>query len=272
MMEKSSKIKALLFTVLVVVVFFVVLTIGQLFVIVPEMFKIVAEQGITDVESLQTTFFEKEGVLANAQFVGEVVITVVMALWYYFGFIKKEKKEGTYESVLKKLSNKYNILFMISLFIVGSSAVFIIFSILNVVIPDAVEKLSNLTGDVSGNALGLIAVIIGAPLSEELCIRGIAMKKNKKAFGIIGCMLISAIFFAILHANIVQGLYSLPLGLVYGFLAYRYNSIIPSVIGHVLHNGLGGMIYSKIGVVGMVICLVIGCAGVYFTNPKKELS
>ena len=142
---------------------------------------------------------------------------------------------------------------------------------MGLVIPSEVENLSNMIGGMDDNALGLIAVVIGAPLSEELTLRGVAMKKTKQAFGIIGCMIISCICFGVIHGNIVQGIYTIPLGLIFGYVAYKFNSVIPTIFGHALHNGLGGYVYDKIGVVGMAVILVVSCVGLFLVIPKAQI-
>ena len=271
MEQKTGKVKALLFVVLAVIVFFVVLTIGQCIVLVPAMVKAAIEEGLTDGASIMEYMYQKEGLMANAQFVGEVLSVTVMALWYYFGFVKKEKKAGTYEPVVKKFSDKFNILFALLLFLAGTSLVYVLYWIMGLVIPSEVENLSNMIGGMDDNALGLIAVVIGAPLSEELTLRGVAMKKTKQAFGIIGCMIISCICFGVIHGNIVQGIYTIPLGLIFGYVAYKFNSVIPTILGHALHNGLSGIVYDKIGVVGMAVILVVSCVGLYLVIPKAQI-
>ncbi|WP_026513146.1 CPBP family intramembrane glutamic endopeptidase [Butyrivibrio sp. LB2008] len=271
MEQKTGKVKALLFVALAIIVFFVVLTIGQCIILIPAMVKAAIEEGLTDGASLMEYMYQKEGVMANAQFVGEVLSVTVMAIWYYFGFVKKEKKAGTYEPVVKKFSDKFNILFALLLFLAGTSLVYVLYWIMGLVIPSEVENLSNMIGGMDDNALGLIAVVIGAPLSEELTLRGVAMKKTKQAFGIIGCMIMSCICFGVVHGNIVQGIYTIPLGLIFGYVAYKFNSVIPTIFGHALHNGLGGYVYDKIGVAGMAVILVVSCVGLFLVIPKAQI-
>ena len=60
--------------------------------------------------------------------------------------------------------------------------------------------------------------------------RGIIVQRSKRAFGVIGCMVITALMFGLFHMNIIQGLYVLPMGLFWGFVGYKYNSVIPCLI------------------------------------------
>ena len=94
--------------------------------------------------------------------------------------------------------------------------------------------------------LGLIAAVILAPIFEEITKRGIILQRSKRAFGVVGCMVISAVLFGVFHMNIIQGLYVLPLGLFWGFVGYRFNSVIPCVVCHMLNNFLGVLIPSSV--------------------------
>ena len=111
MEKKPSKVLAVLFAALVLIVFMVAISVGQGIVMMKDMMTIVAEQGVTDGKQLLAAINEKEGLLATAQFVGEIVVIAVMFIWYYLGFVKKDKKAGVYVPVTKKFVDKYNILY-----------------------------------------------------------------------------------------------------------------------------------------------------------------
>lgn len=271
MEKKPSKVLAVLFAALVLIVFMVAISVGQGIVMMKDMMTIVAEQGVTDGKQLLAAINEKEGLLATAQFVGEIVVIAVMFIWYYLGFVKKDKKAGVYVPVTKKFVDKYNILYVVFLMLAASFSIYAVYAIQEIVMPNKVDDMANLLSGLGDNSLGIIAVIIGAPLSEELAIRGIISKNSKRAFGMIGCMIISGVCFGVLHGNLVQGLYAFPMGLIFGYIAFRYNTVIPTILGHAFHNGLGGHIYSVIGTPGVIIGLVLSCVGAYIVSKKVEI-
>ena len=84
----------------------------------------------------------------------------------------------------------------------------------------------------------LIYSCIAAPVFEELIYRGFCMRifeKGGKKFAII----ISAMLFGIMHANIPQGFFAFYIGLVLGYTAMEY-SIIWSILLHFINNAIIG--------------------------------
>ncbi|MBR4708161.1 MAG: CPBP family intramembrane metalloprotease [Pseudobutyrivibrio sp.] len=271
----EKKITTILFAVWVMAVLMIILTVGQTIMMMPEIPGIYHE-GMTPAE-ITEALMNVDGLMANAQFLGEILAIIVLGIWYYKGYVKKDKEAGTYVSVVKKFENKFNILFVLCLIIFGSTLAYIVYTLTDMVIPSTVDAVDEMLGSIAGNTLGILAVCIGAPFSEELALRGIVMQKTKKAFGLVGCVLISGIAFGIIHANPVQFLYALSLGAAFGYIAYKFNSVIPSIIGHALHNTFGGAIFLYIGIPGEIVLLVLACVGIFFlykkvTFPESKLT
>lgn len=262
----KRKITTILFAVWVMAVLIIILSAGQTIMMIPEIPNVYYE-GITGQE-LMSKMMEKDGFMANAQFLGEVLAIIVLGIWYYRGYVKKDKEAGTYVPVTKKFENKFNVLFVLCLIILGSTLAYIVYTLTDMAIPSTVDAVDEMLGGIAGNTLGILAICIGAPFSEELALRGILMQKSKNAFGIVGCVLLSGICFGIIHANAVQFLYALSLGAVFAYMAYKFNSVIPSIIGHALHNTFGGAIFLSIGIPGEIVLLVLACVGIFFTYKK----
>lgn len=91
----------------------------------------------------------------------------------------------------------------------------------------------------SNSVLGVIAIVIMAPLVEELLFRGAIeghfLRKGTKP---VYAILISAAVFGIIHMNPVQMLFGFLIGLIFGWLYYRTGSVVPGIIGHFINNGL----------------------------------
>lgn len=270
MEKKSSKAKAILLAILLIIVFEAVLTIGQMIILYPAMVEAIMNGAATTPAEILSVVNAKEGLMSNAQLLAEVIAVVVMFAWYYFAFVKKDKKEGTYKPITKKFGNKYNLLFVVLLCLAASCSTFVVYAIQEVVMPNRVSDLNNALGAISGTWVGVIAVAIGAPISEELAMRGILIRNSRKAFGLVGCMIISGLCFGLVHANLVQGIYAFPMGMIFGYVAYKCNSVIPTILAHAYHNGLAGYLYEAIGNVGMVIGLVICCVAIFFVYKKVE--
>ena len=88
---------------------------------------------------------------------------------------------------------------------------------------------------------GLIIIIttaIVAPLVEEMLFRGYLQKVLEDNWqDITKAILVTSLFFALVHMNPYWIVQIYLLGLVLGYLAWRTNSIIPGLILHGLNNG-----------------------------------
>lgn len=89
----------------------------------------------------------------------------------------------------------------------------------------------------SGNlVVSLIAVGIVGPIFEELLFRGLIFGELRKISKVHVAILIQALIFGVYHMNVVQGSYAFLIGILLGFIYYRSNSIITSIIIHITIN------------------------------------
>lgn len=85
--------------------------------------------------------------------------------------------------------------------------------------------------------LGLYACII-APVTEELLMRGFALKNLSRVSQRFG-ILLSALLFGVMHENLMQFLFTFPLGILLGYITIRHNSLTPAIIVHIAVNSAG---------------------------------
>ena len=82
-----------------------------------------------------------------------------------------------------------------------------------------------------------LTVAIFAPIFEEWMCRGMVLRglltKMKPGWAIV----ISALFFAVIHANPWQALNAFLIGLVMGYVYYKTGSLILTMIIHFINNG-----------------------------------
>ena len=103
-----------------------------------------------------------------------------------------------------------------------------------------------------------ISIVILAPLSEELLCRGVIMKKALRIMPFAWANVCQALLFAFLHMNLVQGTYAFIIGLVLGFVAYRFRSIKASILLHLLFNALSYVLIEPKNQLVLILYLVIG--------------
>jgi membrane protease YdiL (CAAX protease family) len=89
-----------------------------------------------------------------------------------------------------------------------------------------------------GNALAnLLLLAVLAPLVEELVFRGLLYGWVAGRWGGVAAWLVSSLAFAAAHYEPAHVVLVLPLGLLFGWMRRRTDSILPSLVAHVLNNG-----------------------------------
>lgn len=81
----------------------------------------------------------------------------------------------------------------------------------------------------------IVTTVIVAPVFEEIFYRGIVMRnlcKVDKKVAVIA----SALMFGLAHGNIYQFLLGFTVGIIFALSDIRYNSLIPSILCHILIN------------------------------------
>lgn len=87
------------------------------------------------------------------------------------------------------------------------------------------------------NPLGNISMCLLGPFLEEVVFRGAIERRLLEKFRNPWiAIVISAIFFAVAHMNLTQGLTAIILGCVIGWVYYRTRNLWPCVLMHVLNN------------------------------------
>ncbi len=83
----------------------------------------------------------------------------------------------------------------------------------------------------------VISSVIAAPIAEEMFFRGVVLKQTSRVsarFGII----FSAVMFGLMHGNPYQFVMATMIGLFFGYITVKTDSLIPSIVCHIAINGL----------------------------------
>ena len=127
--------------------------------------------------------------------------------------------------------------------------------------------------------------IIIAPLIEEFIYRGIILGVLSK-YSKWGAVVISALAFGLMHGNIEQAVSAFAMGLIYGAIAVKNGSIIPTIIIHSLNNLFAGFtnfatvmkipyyetIYSVLVIIISLIGLYVLCTRLKSLSLKSIIS
>ena len=83
-----------------------------------------------------------------------------------------------------------------------------------------------------------LAVVIVAPIGEEIVFRGFLQKFLEDYWkDITRAVLVTSLFFAMIHFNPFWTIQIYLLGVVLGFLAWKTKSVFPSIMLHSINNG-----------------------------------
>lgn len=88
----------------------------------------------------------------------------------------------------------------------------------------------------TGFGVELIALGILAPLTEEMLFRGLVYRRFKETSPMIPAMIWASLVFALLHGNMVQGIYAFIMGIVFCYVYERYGSMKAPILMHMSAN------------------------------------
>ena len=84
--------------------------------------------------------------------------------------------------------------------------------------------------------IAIITVGVFPAIFEEIAFRGIIFDDVFETVRLKSTIIITAIFFTIIHLSLLSFIWILPLGLVFGYLRSRYRTIFYGIIGHFVYN------------------------------------
>ena len=132
------------------------------------------------------------------------------------------------------------------------------------------DNMKDVFEQMMNNPLGIISIVVMAPLVEELLFRGAIqghlMRKWKMPYlGII----VSSLIFGVVHGNPAQIPFAFVVGMALGWMYYLTGSLIPGMLMHFINNGSSVLLYvlsgdpdatmiSSLGETGALILALIG--------------
>lgn len=209
--------------------------------------------------------------------ISQIIAFLVFGIWY------KQQNRGREKKRLTEVIHGKTIGSIVFLAIGLQLFTNLFMQIVYVISPAIMNEYAALVETVGigqANVVSMLATVILAPIVEEIMFRGLTMRLAGKAgAGFLVANLIQAVAFGIYHFNLVQGIYATVLGLVFGYVAYKYDSIYPSILLHLAYNlaatllgALAGVLPDTIvtQVVLMVIMLVTALFGIWLLKEDRR--
>lgn len=160
------------------------------------------------------------------------VLTVLFTVWYQRAYVKGGKAN------LRELFTLKNISIIILVAISYQISVSYLFGVLQAYRPswffEYIELMEQL--DMGNNLISFLYIVILGPVVEELLMRGLVLHQMKRAMPFVAANIVQALLFAIIHGNLIQGLYAFVLGLLFGYVYRKFNTIWSTILFHVIFN------------------------------------
>lgn len=157
---------------------------------------------------------------------------VFFGLWFWLMFCRK-KQTGDWKQVLKP----QRVIGIVGCGIALQLALSMALTVILPLMPKIFESYSAVMDALGNESVWMIlCVCILAPIGEELIFRGLTLRIMRKAIPLWAAVIVQALLFGIYHMNLVQGVYAFLLGLLFGYIAYRYGSVVPGILLHMVVN------------------------------------
>ena len=173
-----------------------------------------------------------------------IVFLICFGIWYYRIFYRGSivSTDETFEDNTKgRMKNIFSCVCSIRtpfLLLAGVAIQIMVDGILNIVsplFPDTFAAYYDLVSKAVGVNRAvpmIIATFVIAPIGEELFFRGVIMGYAKRYMPPAIAILFQGVLFGLYHGNIVQGIYACILGCLLGFVAYKADTLLASMILH----------------------------------------
>lgn len=264
-----KKFKSILMALLYMLIYVVVQSVTALAVPIITFIKSFLKN-TKDIDTLISEFYINiDRATKNLSFI--IIMSALLSLAIYMAVIYLRKKR--FKDFVKTKDLKFRHLIIAVMLTIGLNLIALFITSLDIfknVMPEYQSTVSQL---LNGNLLlTLLAVGIVAPAFEEIMYRGIILKELNFAFGFLWANILQALFFGLMHGNIVQGTYAAIIGFVLGLSYKKSGSIYFVILVHILFN-VANVLMASLEVyltLPSVLTLgVLGCfASLYLLNSN----
>lgn len=232
--------------------------------------------------------FQETAVILAFDTITSVLSLGIPFLVIYFILKRKGAVEGLpYEKPADVKSSVFLTMLSIPTMILSSVAINFVSAIFQTMI--GVEFTSNVgetnVATFPGIIMATLSIAVVPAVIEEFAVRGAIMQPLRK-YGDKFAIILSALFFSLLHGNMFQIPYTFVGGLILGYLAVKTKSMWPPMILHFVNNGYSvivmiisdlfgddkGNLSAYIMWAAFIIIGVVGLVGYVVTRNKEHLS
>ncbi len=199
-----------------------------------------AEFYVSAMETLLRQVMSYQAQITAAAALGTLIMTVIL-------FRKDRQLEVTYNIPQWKKAPVPKYWPVAVMGIVGCIGVTCLSAMVQLVLYDPQYQDATAAVYSSSFPVELICLGIISPVAEEMMFRGVMFRRYRENRGFFYSALWSSVFFALMHTNMIQLVYSFLLGILLSYLYEKFGSVKAPVFLHILLNS-GSVVFTETGV------------------------
>ena len=215
----------------------------------------------------------------SVSFVATLVSMIIAVIWYRKVYCKGYGL-NEFRTTCKKFVKPDILTGLVFAAVALYFITFFVVAFIDLLAPDVVKDYNKMMEDAGVNKIDwkvIILTVVFAPINEECIMRGIILTRLKKNMAPVLAIVISAVYFGIFHLNIVQGIYACVMGLFMAYIAYKYRSVLPSILFHAMFNALNYLLQmipeDVLDSPVLLFIVPVVCGPVwYFLEGRKKLA
>lgn len=198
------------------------------------------------ITSLSPIFGGAEAMKNPQKFIGDNMILIasianLVSVFALYLFFLIRKKKISVEINLKKVSAKSCVLPCVIAFSYSMSAFLFVYNVQFGNAEQMTQSVAhfNETAPFLGEILKVLALLVVAPITEEIIFRGLILTRLQRNFSEMTAVIMSGVLFGLIH--IMAGgpllvLIATLMGIILGFIAVKTKSLLPAILAHIAAN------------------------------------
>lgn len=125
------------------------------------------------------------------------------------------------------------------------------------------NQYASLNDGSAGFLLTLLSIAVVTGFAEEIVFRGLVNSRLSRGMGSTAVIIISSLIFGLVHGTPVAIVYATLIGVLFSLMYKRFNSIIPSMICHIVFNATSLVLQYIYETALLILYIVSICLTVY---------
>lgn len=180
-----------------------------------------------------------ENIFLDIPYLSSLLVSIIYSVVYLIWYCRLKKNETPLEK--RRITTRdvsFLVIWSIGIILLVNGIMSLLISLLDIYYPKLISNYRDMMSYIDeGNRILLaLSAAVAGPIAEELVFRGVILKRAGYIMPFYAANILQSFLFSLSHMNLLQMIYTFPIGFFYGYVTMRYKSIIPSIILHMLFN------------------------------------